>query len=65
MDKFKAYTHYGDWKGTVAADEAYPESIHGLLKKMGLIRENEFLLSVSISHVDGSVLVGAFVLAGC
>ena len=64
MGKFKAYTHYGDWKGTVAADEAHPESVHELLKKMGLIRKDEFLLSVSISQVDGSVLVSAFVLEG-
>jgi hypothetical protein len=64
MDKFKAYTHYGDWKGTVAADEAHPESVHELLKKMGLIRKDEFLLSVSVSRVDGSVLVSAFVLEG-
>jgi hypothetical protein len=46
----------------VAADEAHPESVHELLKNMGLIRKNDFLLSVSLSNFDGSVLVNAFVL---
>lgn len=64
MEEFKAYTHYGDWTGTAAADEAHPDSVHGLLKKMGLIHENEFLLSVSITHDDGSFRVSALVLEG-
>jgi hypothetical protein len=62
MEKFKAYTHNGDWKGTASADEAHPESVHELLKKMGLIHKNEFLVSVSITHDEGSFRVSAFVL---
>jgi hypothetical protein len=64
MEKFKAYTHYGDWKGTASADEALPESVYELLRKMGLIQKNEFLLSVSITHDEGSFSVSAFVLEG-
>lgn len=67
MGEFKAYTHYGDWRGTASADEALPESVHGLLREMGLIHENEFLLSVSINHDEhdgGSFHISALVLEG-
>jgi hypothetical protein len=63
MDQFKAYTHYGDWKGSVAADEAC-DSVHRLLHQMELIKQNEFLISVSFSSSEGAFIVSAFVLEG-
>lgn len=63
MDSFKASTHYADWKGTASADDAH-NSIHELLRKMGLIKENEFLLSVSFFSIEGSFFVSAKVFEG-
>ena len=61
MEKLKARTHYADWKGTASADEAHPESVHDLLTKMGLIKDDEFLLSVSFFAGEGSFAVCAHI----
>jgi len=47
MERFKASTQYGDWKGTVAADEQ-PSSIRDYLKKNKLIGDHEFLLAATL-----------------
>jgi hypothetical protein len=47
MEHFKASTQYEDWEGTSAADEQ-PTSIRDYLKKKGLMKEQEFLLAVTL-----------------
>jgi len=61
---FKASTHYGDWKGTAAADEDATRDLSEYLKDKGLIQENEFLLAISMFTGEGATLVRAFVSQG-
>jgi len=52
MDIFKASAHYGDWKGTVAADNADPLEIHNLLRAKGLIKKTDFLIGLHFSIAE-------------
>jgi hypothetical protein len=64
MLSLKAGTHYGDWKGTAAADNADKfganGSIRGLFEASGKVdKENEVLIAFEFT-----VLTGTFYLAG-
>ena len=49
MECFKASVHYGDWSGTVAADEANNrKGLWGYLEAQGLKDEDEFLVAASL-----------------
>jgi hypothetical protein len=48
---FKASVQYGDWKGTVAADNDL-KGIHDLLQKKGLMRKTDFLIGIDVWIVE-------------
>ncbi|MBP6897040.1 MAG: hypothetical protein KBC94_21700 [Pseudacidovorax sp.] len=47
--KFKASVQYDDWKGTSAADSADKGDAKDWLKSKGLIKDDEFLLGITLS----------------
>ena len=47
MKIFKASVQYGDWKGTVAADNDL-KGIHDLLQKKGLMSKADFLIGIEV-----------------
>jgi len=63
MDRFTASTQYGDWKGSVSADNTDRLSIDGFLKEKGLLDESEFLIAVSFYNSEGFTRIRAFVFA--
>lgn len=48
-EEFRAHTHYGDFKGTAAADDLDLDSIDRYLEQKGLIQPDEFLAGVKMS----------------
>jgi hypothetical protein len=70
MTSFRASVQYNDWRGTAAADNADPLSLHKCLESKGLIQPGEFLIAASLwmgeNHGGriGSVSVEAFLYAG-
>jgi hypothetical protein len=52
MPFLKASVQYGDFEGTVSADDAMPKGIREYLKENGLIAENEFLVSVEFYFLE-------------
>jgi hypothetical protein len=64
MQHFKASTQYGDWEGTAAADGNNEWSVEEYLDNKGLMNPNESVISVSLSVLEGSVYVRAFLFQG-
>ncbi|HKS82854.1 MAG TPA: hypothetical protein VJR23_15230 [Candidatus Acidoferrales bacterium] len=64
MERFRAFTHYGDWRGTSAADDSDEASLDQYMNESGLKGEDEFLLAAKLSIVQGSAFVTAFVMPG-
>jgi hypothetical protein len=64
MQYFKASTQYGDWEGTAAADGNNEWSVEEYLTNKGLMKPNESVISVSLSVLEGSVYVCAFLFHG-
>ncbi|MGH9698966.1 MAG: TetR/AcrR family transcriptional regulator C-terminal domain-containing protein [Candidatus Acidiferrales bacterium] len=64
MGTLKAGTQYGDWKGTAAADNADSDAFEGYLESMGLTKDGERLIGVSLGTVGNSVFVRAFFAEG-
>lgn len=68
MQNFTASVQYGDWEGTVAADDADANALANYLEKKRLIRPGEFLIAASFwagENYDGKlgrVSVRAFLL---
>ena len=52
-----------DWEGTAAADDAH-KNLSDYLRDKNLIRENEFLVAVSLFNSDGFTSIHAFVFEG-
>ena len=48
MEIFKASVQYGDWKGTVAADDIDILGIHELLRSRRLMKKTEFLIGIHV-----------------
>lgn len=56
MNTFEARTHFGDWKGTAAADEIDHQvgpQIREFLKEKKLLTDEEFLVSVKLLRLRG------------
>lgn len=51
MGEFKASTHYGDWKGTAAADDQR-SGLRDWLSEKGLVQPTEFLIAASLHIVE-------------
>jgi hypothetical protein len=73
MESFKSRTQYGDWHGTVSADNIDPSNLSAsrYLREKGFIDDNEFLIAMEIfvgeTHQHEDVpkpYVHAFVLEG-
>jgi hypothetical protein len=64
MPFFKASTHYGDWKGTAAADGNNELSIEKYLTDKGLMNKDESVISVTLSVMESSVYARAFLFMG-
>jgi hypothetical protein len=53
METFVAGVHYGDWKGTAAADNAMPKGIYELLEARGVYNyKTQFLLGVELRATE-------------
>ena len=61
-EKFEARSHYGDWKGTVSADNEIHKGIHDFLKGKHLLSDGEFLVSFSLFTSEGFHLFKAHIL---
>ena len=48
---FTAGVQYGDWKGTVAADEAH-ESLHQFLRNKGVLGEGSYVVAIRFFSGD-------------
>lgn len=74
MDFFKASVQYGDWHGTVGADDADVgvRSIPRLLQQKGQIEDDEFLIGAEVGWIEPNldnadlrvISVRAFLLKG-
>jgi len=64
MQFFKASTHYGDWEGTATADGNNEWSVEEYLTDKGLMNLGESVISVSLSVLENSVDVRAFLFRG-
>jgi hypothetical protein len=64
VQRFKASTQYGDWEGTAAADGHTDWSVEEYLTDKGLMKPNESVISVSLSVLEGSVYLQAFLFHG-
>jgi hypothetical protein len=63
MERFRASTQYGDWRGTSAADDSDEQSLEQYLIQNGLKVEDEFLLAIKLFSVQ-DVSVRAFLMPG-
>jgi len=61
MPDFTATVTCGDWDGTAAADDLQPDSLSRYLQAERLIGERDFLIAVSLTIVDASMYLDAFV----
>ncbi|MBS7546277.1 hypothetical protein [Ancylobacter oerskovii] len=63
-EALKAGVQYGDWDGTVAADNGDQGGIHDHLREKGLLRDDEALLAIRFhsGSTDGIPWVDALVL---
>jgi hypothetical protein len=67
MSTFEARTHFGDWKGTAAADESdhhIGHQIREFLKEKKLLTDEEFLVSVNFLASEGYYELRAHILPG-
>jgi hypothetical protein len=70
MAKFTASVQYGDWKGTVAADNADRSEMQNYLKTAGMIAGQEFLVGIELSGATGGAggehhpFIFAYVISG-
>jgi hypothetical protein len=48
MERFKAGVQYGDWEGTVAADDADFRELRKLLTEKELVEDDEFLVAAKV-----------------
>lgn len=56
---FTAGVQYGDWRGTVAADDVNVTALGESLRKKGLISTSEFLVGLELSRFERDTLRGA------
>jgi hypothetical protein len=63
MPDFTATVQHGNWDGTAAADDAH-SSIRAYLQERQLMKEEELLIATSITVLEGSASLSAFVFAG-
>lgn len=70
MESFKASTQYGDWTGSVSADNHDRVGMRDFLKEKGLIKDGEFPISASIwigeNHGErlGRISIQAYIFQG-
>jgi hypothetical protein len=65
MLSFRAGVQYGDWDGSVAADDRdFDKTLGRFLEDRQLLSEEEFLLAASLSVIEGSPYVTAYIYAG-
>ena len=48
MKSFNASVQYGDWRGTVQADDAHNTTIRSALKAKGVIKDGEFVVAIRL-----------------
>lgn len=65
MKNFRASVQYGDWKGTVSADEHDIGHILNVLKDRGLADDSDFLVAIDLflGEMHGDKVVEPYVTA--